>query len=312
MIAIFRIYFTDSRISFSRYFLAIMVAALMIVVLQACNGTQLKTWHTEKLTEEFTEDKTDEVQNFNDYLQLEERLFEQLDEKIYAQSETGPEYKLDRYSTDSAADPRKQQPNWNRSFELSSDKPRGAVLLIHGMSDSPYSLHTLGEALNQRGYWVIGLRMPGHGTAPSGLRYISRHDMAAAVRIGMTHLDKKVNGKPVHIIGYSTGAPLAQEYALDALDGKSTPVPGSLILISPAVGIHPSAAVASFKDWLSNLPGLDGLAYLQIQPEFDPYKYNSFSTNAAAIVHGLTRSVANRIEQRSSSGEDVLLPQRFV
>lgn len=216
------------------------------------------------------------------------------------------------YSTDSAADPRKQQPNWNRSFELSSDKTCGAVLLIHGMSDSPYSLRTLGRALNQRGYWVIGMRMPGHGTAPSGLRYISRHDMAAAVRIGMTHLDKKVNGKPVHIIGFSTGAPLALEFALDALDGKSTPVPGSLILISPAVGIHPSAAVASFKDWLSNLPGLDGLAYLQIQPEFDPYKYNSFATNAADIVHGLTRSVANRIEQRSSSGADVVLPPTIV
>jgi len=47
----------------------------------------------------------------------------------------------------------------------------------------------------------------------------------AAVRIGMSHLDKKVNGKPVHMVGYSTGAPLALEFALDALEGKSAPVP---------------------------------------------------------------------------------------
>ncbi|MGB5457043.1 MAG: alpha/beta fold hydrolase, partial [Gammaproteobacteria bacterium] len=292
--------------------LTVIPVAIICVALLGCSSTQLKPWHTEKLTEEFKEHKADEVQSFDDYLQLEERLFKQLDEKVYAKTETGPEHKLDRYSSGSAADPRKQQPNWNRSFELSVEKPRGGVLLIHGMSDSPYSLRTLGKALNQHGYWVIGMRMPGHGTAPSGLRYISRHDMAAAVRIGMTHLDERVNGKPVHMIGYSTGAPLALEFALDALDGKSAPVPGSLILISPAIGIHPAAGFASFKDWLSNIPGLDDLAYTQVQPEFDPYKYNSFATNAADVVHGLTRSVANRVEQRAGSNPDVVLPPVLV
>jgi alpha-beta hydrolase superfamily lysophospholipase len=288
------------------------IVAATIVFLQGCSEKPLKPWLTEKLTEEFTQDKTDEVQSFDDYLQLEDRLFKQLDEKVYAHSETGPAYQLDRYSAGSAADPRKHQPNWNRSFELTNDKPRGAVLLIHGMSDSPYALRTLGKALNQRGYWIVGLRMPGHGTAPSGLRYISRHDMAAAVRLGMTHLGEKVKGKPLHIVGYSTGAPLALEFALDALEGKSAPVPSSLILISPAIGIHPSAAIANFKDWLSNLPGLDGLAYLQVQPEFDPYKYNSFATNAGDVVHRLTRSVASRIQARARTNPEVVLPPTLV
>jgi alpha-beta hydrolase superfamily lysophospholipase len=307
MTELFRYLLTGSKNT-----LFIISVAAMFVAVQGCSSTQLKPWHTEKLTEEFTEDKADEVQSFDDYLQLEDRLYKQLDEKVYAQTETGPEHRLDRYSSGSAADPRKGEPDWNRSFELKVDKPRGAVLLIHGMSDSPYSLRTLGKALNQRGFWVIGMRMPGHGTAPSGLRHVSRYDMAAAVRIGMTHLDKKVNGKPVHIIGYSTGAPLALEFALDALDGKSAPVPGSLILISPAIGIHRAAGLASFKDWLSNIPGLDDMAYTQIQPEFDPYKYNSFATNAADVVHGLTRSVASRIEQRASANPDVVLPPVLV
>jgi alpha-beta hydrolase superfamily lysophospholipase len=289
-----------------------IIAAAMLIVLQGCGGTPLKPWHTEKLDEEFTEDKADEVRTFADYLELEDRLFKQLDDEIYAHTETGPEYKLDRYSTGSAADPRKHPPDWNRSFELKTDNPRGGVLLIHGMSDSPYSLRTLGEALNRKGLWVVGMRMPGHGTAPSGLRHINRHDMAAAVRIGMRHLDEKVNGKPVHMIGYSTGAPLSLEFALDALEGKSTPVPGSLVLISPAIGIHPIAGLASFKDWLSNIPGLDDMAYTQVQPEFDPYKYNSFATNAADVVHGLTRSVADRVEQRADTNPDIVLPPVLV
>ncbi len=288
----------------------LVVAALLI--LHGCGDKPLKPWHTEKLTEEFTQSKADKVRSFEDYLQLEDRLFKQLDDEVYAKSPTGPEYKLDRYSTGSLADPRKQTPNWNRSFELAADHPRGAVLLLHGMSDSPYALRTLGKALNEHGYWVVGLRMPGHGTAPSGLRFISRHDMAAAVRLGMTHLDQKVSGKPVHMIGYSTGAPLALEFAIDALEGKSAPVPGSLILISPAIGIHPSAAIASFKDWLSGLPALDGLAFLQVQPEFDPYKYNSFATNAGDVVHRLTRSVASRLQERADTNPEIILPPTLV
>ena len=280
--------------------------------LYGCSGAPLQPWHSEKLTEEFTEDKAEQVKSFADYLQLEDRLFKELDEKVYAQTETGPEFRLDRYSAGSAVDPRSQTPNWNHSFELTTDNPGGAILLLHGMSDSPYALRTLGKALNKENFWVVGMRMPGHGTAPSGLRHITREDMAAAVRIGMRHLGEKMQGKPVHIMGYSTGAPLAVEFALDALEGKVSPVPSSLILVSPAMGIHPSAALASFKDWLGNLPGLSGLAFLQIQPEFDPYKYNSFATNAGDVVHRITRDVARRVDARAKSNPEIVLPPIIV
>ena len=292
--------------------IAFSAVALLIVSFLGCRGVPLERWHTEKLTEEFTEHKSEDVNSFADYMALEDRLFSQLDDEVYAKGETGPGHKLDRYSPGSAADPRKQEPDWNRSFELSTDQPRGAILLLHGMSDSPYSLHTLGQALNKNNYWVLGMRMPGHGTAPSGLRDLSRQDMAAAVRLGMKHLGQKMNGKPVHMIGYSTGASLALEFTLDALEGKSAPVPGSLVLISPAIGVHPSAAMAGLKDSMGNLPGLSGLAFLTIQPEFDPYKYNSFATNAADVVHKITRSVASRIRARAASNPDIVLPPVMV
>jgi alpha-beta hydrolase superfamily lysophospholipase len=303
---------TMTKITIKKAILTIFSTATFTAVLQGCGSTQLKPWHTEKLTEEFSVEKAEQIKTFDDYLALEDRLYKELDEKVYAQSDTGPEYKLDRYSPGSAADPRKLEKNWNRSFELTAENPLGGVLLLHGMSDSPYALRTLGKALHQKGYWVIGMRMPGHGTAPSGLRYISRHDMAAAVRIGMAHLDKKVAGKPVHMVGYSTGAPLSLEFAIDALEGKSAPVPASLILVSPAIGIHAAAGMASFKDSMSSLPGLDEWSFLQIQPEFDPYKYNSFATNAADVVHTLTRSVASRLTERAAAKPEVILPPTIV
>jgi alpha-beta hydrolase superfamily lysophospholipase len=254
----------------------------------------------------------DEIQNFDDYRRLEDRLFKQLEEKVYARTPTGPEYLLVRYSSGSAADPQRQRPNWNRSFEFTSDRPVGGVLLLHGMSDSPYSLRALGQTLRQHNFWIIGLRLPGHGTAPSGLKYISWRDMAAAVRLGMAHLASKLGQKPIHIVGYSNGSPLALHYTLDALEDDSLVTPASLMLISPSIGLHPAAALAKWKRRLSILPGLAGMAWLSVMPEFDPYKYNSFATNAGEQVHALTSSVARRIATRASSGANPILPPTLV
>jgi alpha-beta hydrolase superfamily lysophospholipase len=285
---------------------------MTVLSIQGCSRQTLEPWHTVELTEEFSTDRTDEVPTFDDYRQLEGRLFEQLDSEVYSRIETGPGYALVRYSKGSAADPRNRQPDWNRSVELPVDTPAGGVLLLHGMSDSPYSLRALGESLHRRDLWVVGLRLPGHGTAPSGLTGIKWEDMAAAVQMGVEHLASKVDRLPIHIIGYSTGAPLAIHYALDALEGQSAPVPAGLVLISPAIGIHPAARLAKWKRRLSVLPGLGGIAWLQIHPEFDPYKYNSFAANAAEQVHRLTVSVTKRIASRSRSHPDTVLPPTLV
>ncbi len=288
------------------------LAAALVLLLQGCSSVPLHPWHTERLTEEFTADRADEIQSFDDYRALEDRLFKQLDQEVYAQTDTGPAHTLVRYSRGSAADPEVHRPNWNRSFELTADQPVGGILLLHGMSDSPYSLRALGESLHQRGYWVMGLRLPGHGTAPSGLKYAKMEDMAAAVNLAAAHLAAKVGPKPIHMIGYSTGAPLALAFTLDALEGQANPVPASLVLISPAIGLHPAAAMAKWKRRLSVLPGLGGMAWLSVEPEFDPYKYNSFATNAAEQVHRMTRTVARRLSRRAGTHPDRVLPPTLV
>jgi alpha-beta hydrolase superfamily lysophospholipase len=291
--------------------------------MSGCTGPSLQPWHTERLTLEFTADQADEVQTFEDYRRLEDRLFQQLDEKVYAHVETGEQYTLSRYSPGSEADPRSWDPDWNRSFELPVDGAVGGVLLLHGMSDSPYTLRALARSLHGRGYSVVGLRLPGHGTAPSGLKYVQWEDMAVAVRLSAKHLAALVPGRPIHIVGYSTGAPLAVHYSLEALEEHEgphdtddsaliTPVPASLVLISPAIGIHRAAAFAGFKAALGRVPGFGGLAWLQIVPEFDPYKYNSFATNAGAQVHALTGAVSELLRSRARRRPEDVLPPTLV
>ena len=288
------------------------VMCTVTIFIPGCSDPPLEPWHTENLTEEFAAGMADKIQTLDDYRRLEDRLFAQLKEKVYADTPAGPEYSLVRYSAGSAADPQTRQPNWNRTFEFTTAKPVGGVLLLHGMSDSPYSLRALGETLKQRDFWVIGLRLPGHGTAPSGLKHIRWQDMAAAVRLSVTHLASKVEQRPIHIVGYSNGAPLALNYTLDALEDNALPVPASLVLISPSIGLHPAAGLAKWKRRLSIVPGLGELAWLSVMPEFDPYKYNSFATNAAEQVHSLTRAVGRRIAARARSDANPILPPTLV
>ena len=276
----------------------VLVLFVLVLYVRTCStAPDLKPWHTVNLTEEFTGDMLGhQVRNFDDYMLLEERLFRQLDEYIYAKSDTGPGHLLERYSPGSAADPQRRQSNWNRSFELTSAAAVGGVLLLHGMSDSPYSMRALGEALDNRGYQIIGLRLPGHGTAPSGLKRSTWQDMSAAVKLAMKHLESSLGSRPIHIIGYSTGASLALDYTLNALEEQDQRIPASLVLISPAIRVHAAGALAGFMNSLSVLPGLDGLAYLSVMDEFDPFKYNSFATNAGAQVHRITRDVDRRLQ----------------
>jgi pimeloyl-ACP methyl ester carboxylesterase len=170
----------------------------------------------------------------------------------------------------------------------------------------------LAGTLNEKGFQVLGLRLPGHGTAPSGLANVSWEDMAAAVPLAVRHLANMVGDRPIHVIGYSTGAPLAVNYTLDALEDEDTRVPDSLVLVSPAVSLHRAAALAGWKHTLSKVPGMGGLAWLQVLPEFDPYKYNSFPTNAAEQVFGVTSAVTSRLRARERSDGLTGFPRTLV
>ena len=275
--------------------LAICLLLFAIASVSGCDGRHLEPWHSARLSSEFDARKVDEISTFEDCVALEERVFNELVEEVYDEVETGPEFELVRYSAGSAADPRGRKPDYNRTFELRVDRPRGGVLLLHGMSDSPYSLLEIGKTVHEQGYWVIGLRLPGHGTAPSGIRDVRWQDMAAATRLAMEHLGEKLDGQPLHIFGYSNGAALALNYTLDAMEDAGKPLPSSLVLVSPAVGLTRFAALARPTAGVGRLPGFSGSAWLDVTPEFDPYKYNSFPANAGAQVHSLTRRVGSRV-----------------
>ncbi len=163
---------------------------LLVVFVRYLDGRpDLELWHTAELDAEFTADSP--IQSFEDDLALEKRLFAQLDERVYDEVEPSERRAISRYSRGSTADPSRWPSNWNRSFERPAASPAAGVLLVHGMSDSPYSMRALAQRLHAEGAWVVGLRVPGHGTAPVGLIDVEWEDMAAAVVLAMRHLSAK-------------------------------------------------------------------------------------------------------------------------
>ncbi len=277
-------------------FVTVVVAFILILE----NRPDLHIWHEVKLDTEFTT-KSD-THTFAEYLELENRLFAQLQESVYDRIE--PEGGIiNRYYRGSLADPNRWSTDWNRSFELTSAKPAAGVLLLHGMSDSPYSLSHLGRRLHAGGAYVVALRLPGHGTAPSGLVRIKWEDMAAAAQIAARHLKEKIGDKPLYIIGYSNGGALAVHYALAAIDDPSLPAPSGIVLLSPSIGVSRLAALAKWQGRLGRLAGLEKLAWTDIGPEYDPFKYVSFAVNAGDQVYRLTEKIQSSISKLTAGGK---------
>jgi alpha-beta hydrolase superfamily lysophospholipase len=280
-------------------FLGALLIGVIIFILYMKSLPSLSTWHTTILQNEFSTKST--VKDFDAYIALENRLFKELNSEVYDKVLAHEKNLINRYTKDSVSDPKHWNKTWNKSFELPVENPKMGVLLLHGMSDSPYSLHAQAEYLHKNGVWVVAMRMPGHGTVPSGLIELKWQDMAAVVKIGMERLSQKLGDKPIHIMGYSTGAPLALNYTLSALEDATLTLPSSLIFYSPAIGVSPAAPLAIWQSRLGHLFGLPKLEWNTLSPEFDPFKYGSFAVNAGDQVYRVCNEVQKQFDDYLAS-----------
>jgi esterase/lipase len=85
------------------------------------------------------------------------------------------------------------------------------VLLVHGFATTPADLRGYAEHLRDRGYTVLGLRLPGHGTSILDLEARHRSEWLAALHEGYGILAELCD--EVSAIGFSTGGALALQLA---------------------------------------------------------------------------------------------------
>ena len=290
-----------------KLFLFLLNAALIVFVtlilagaFAARNKADLEIWHTVELSSEFR--AGDDAATLEEYLRKEDRLFQELDQKINSRVDLNEKNELNRFARGSRSFPDRNGRNWNRTEVLKPGTIRGGVLLLHGMTDSPYSLRHFTQMFLDQGYYVLNLRMPGHGTTPGELSRIDWHDWEAAVRIGADDVATQLApDMPFYIMAYSNGGSLALNYTLDSLNDTGLRIPDHLFLISPMLGVTGLARFGEIYQWLGKLKFFRKSQWQDIYPEYDPHKYNSFPMNAARQSAEITSAVNGKLRRMAKS-----------
>lgn len=263
------------------------VAMLVAYYLKAQSLPDLQFWHRSHVAEKVVPE-LDAPETLDDYLEHEAQIFSALDRFIAGKDADLPSWH--RYSAAAHAIYRAAWPDGNRSVLQTATPKRGAAMLVHGLSDSTHSMRALADALHGRGFDVLNLRMPGHGTLPGALQDVTWRQFRKTYAVGVDAMAKTLEPHhPLILVGYSNGAALAVDYTLRALasDGEHRR-PDLLVLLSPAMQVAPVAAYARVQRWLSYLPGMEKLGWTDVVSEFDPFKYNSFPVYAGEQIYGLT------------------------
>ncbi|MCG7537443.1 alpha/beta fold hydrolase [Pseudoalteromonas sp. OOF1S-7] len=158
-------------------------------------------------------------------------------------------------------------------FELTHPNNQRAVLLIHGLTDSPFTFHSLAADLYAQGFDVRTMLLPGHGTAASDLKEVDYRDWKQHVRYAISRTASDYS--EFTVLGYSTGAALATaEIAARRPDNLA-----ALVLVAPATQSH--SKVAWLAKWLDWLPWVD---WVDKGADLDLAKYESFPLHAVTLV----------------------------
>lgn len=174
-------------------------------------------------------------------------------------------------------------------YELQPKNDNGnnihAIILVHGLLDSPIVMHSMASALNKAGFFIRNLLLPGHGLKPEALFNVHYQQWLDCVNFAIESLPKNI--KKVSLVGLSTGA-LLNLYIASQLDSNIE----SLVLVAPAIKLkNPLAHCLPILNCLTPV-----YPWLYHRAETDFAKYQSMPVNAAYQVYQLSHKLNKKIK----------------
>lgn len=261
----------------------------------------LEAWHTE-VPPELSASAID-ASDWAGYLIAEDTAFAAVRDRVTRRLPPEERLPLNRYFAGSPIYTPGFKRDWNRSFILEpTGASRGAVVLLHGLTDGPFSLRHVALRYQAAGWTAIGIRMPGHGTVPAGLTAAKWPQWTAATRLALREAKRRAGATPIDIIGYSNGGALAMHYALAAATDPKLAQPRRIMLLSPMIGLTEFARFSGVAGWPAIFPAFAKSAWLDIVPEYNPFKYNSFPVNAARESYALTMALQTAMRAAVTNG----------
>ncbi|WP_286235296.1 alpha/beta hydrolase [Thalassotalea sediminis] len=176
-------------------------------------------------------------------------------------------------------------------FEVVPQNASTVIVLLHGLTDSPFVFHDIADQLYQQGYAVRTMLLPGHATAPADLINAKVEDWQIMAEYSVRRALKDY--KKVYLGGFSTGGALLIDQLLsNKLANAELKRIRGLLLWSPA-----SKAKSDFSwaaQYVDYIPFFD---YLAKGADIDIAKYESFPINAGAQVHQLMTTISAKRER---------------
>jgi alpha-beta hydrolase superfamily lysophospholipase len=295
-----KIYRITKRLLLLLVIVAIVFFAARVYITQ--RGAPLAVWHT-YVPHEMKAAELDTA-DWNRYLAEEAKIFEKIHTEVTQKVEPQDRVRFNRYFEGSPIYPGRFRQDFNRSFVLDPDGvPIGAAVLLHGLTDTPYSQRHIAKAYRDRGFVAVVIRMPAHGTVPGALTDVVWEDWQAATRLAVREARRRVPpAAPLHLVGFSNGGALAMKYALEALTNPRLVQADRIVLISPMIGITRFARFAGLAGLPAVFPAFAKSAWLGVLPEFNPFKYNSFPVNGARQSQRLTAALQEQIARYARAG----------
>ena len=274
----------------------------------AQRGPALDLWHTYEPHELAAREIAES--NWVQYQAAEQATQEEVRREVTEKLPPEARNATNRYFSGSPAYPGTFAQDWNRSFVLEpTGTPVGAAVLLHGLTDTPYSVRRIAQQYAAAGYVAVAIRLPGHGTVPAGLTHVEWEQWMEATRLAVREARRRAGPSvPLQLVGYSNGGALAMKYTLDAIGDKALDRPSRVVLISPMIGITSMARFAGVAGWPAVFPAFAKAAWLDVVPEFNPFKYNSFPVNAARQSSLISRALQRQIAQYANEGRLAEMP----
>ncbi len=190
------------------------------------------------------------------------------------------------------SDDHEKELTMNMPFERGNKKSKKAILLVHGLGDSPYSFSDLATTFAKQGFYVQVLLLPGHGSKPEDMHLTTYQDWQNIVDHYANLLKKDY--QEVWLSGFSTGANLTAIHTLNngGIDG--------LVFVSPGFeSLNPtleklSSVVSVFWDGISK-------------------KENNFARYSSISMHGMTQYSDSAVAFRNTiANKEITVPTLIV
>jgi esterase/lipase len=182
------------------------------------------------------------------------------------------------------------------------DRTRNAIVLVHGLTDSPHFMRDIGEYFcAEMGFDVYIPLLQAHGLKdPQGMKNATAEAWKADVRFAVEAAKNHSRGK-VSIGGLSTGGTLSVEIALN----DQNAIDGGVFLFSAALGLATKLGNLSEILLRTSLARFfDHLDYSKLtndSPSGNPYRYSKMDTGGSIELSRLIREIDDLIDTQNKS-----------